>query len=211
MTTRLLKRQYIYDGAQRILHWWLAFSVIALAATGLIASNMEAGGGRAYTWDLHILAGMALITGFAGRLVWGLIGPEHARFKSLIHIKTWIESAKTRQMTTADSEFGHHKQASASYVGFYGLVALMCMTGVTLAGILHGEGPLAESLLDELENVRIIGKVHEYGGWAIAFFAVTHVMAMIFHEWRDQIPISQSMISGFQYRTSKKGEKDESK
>ena len=211
MSPRLLKRQYIYDGAQRILHWWLAFSVIALAATGLIASNMEAGGGRAYVWDLHMLAGTALVTGFAGRLVWGLIGPEHARLASLIHIKTWMESAKSRQMMTADSDFGHHKQASVSYVGFYGLVALMCLSGFTLAGILHGVGPLAESTLDELENVRNIGKVHEYGWWAIAFFAVTHVMAMVFHEWRDQIPIAQSMISGFQYRTANKGENDERK
>ena len=211
MATRLLRRQYIYDGAQRILHWWLAFSVIALATTGLIASNMEAGGGRAAVWDLHMLAGTVLVTGFAGRVVWGLIGPEHARFKSLIHIKTWIESAKTKQMMTADSEFGHHKQASASYLGFYGLVALMCMTGFTLAGILHGVGPMAERLLDELEMARIVGQVHEYGWWAIAFFAVTHVIALVFHEWRDQIPIAQSMISGFQYRTAKKGENDEGK
>ena len=211
MSPRLLKRQYIYDGAQRILHWWLAFSVIALAATGLIASNMEAGGGQAYVWDLHMLAGTVLVTGFAGRVVWGLIGPEHARFKSLIHIKIWIESAKTKQLMTSDSDFGHHKQASVSYVGFYGLVALMCLTGFTLAGILHGVGPLAESTLDELENVRSIGQVHEYGWWGIAFFAVTHVMAMVFHEWRDQIPIAQSMISGFQYRTANKGENDERK
>ena len=207
--SRLLIRKYIYDGAQRVLHWWLAFSVIALAATGLLASNMEAGSGRSYIWDLHMMTGTVLVTGFAGRVFWGFFGPKHARFSSLVHIKTWIESAKTRRIMTADGDFGHHRQASASYIGFYALLAMMSISGTTLAAILHGEGLLADVMLDEFENYSGIRLVHQYGWWVVAFFVITHVMAMIFHEWRDKIPIAQSMISGFQYRTDKKGVGDE--
>jgi Ni/Fe-hydrogenase 1 B-type cytochrome subunit len=206
--TQLMVRQYIYDAVQRVLHWWLALSTVLLVITGLLASNQDAGSEQVFTWSLHMLAGRVLIVGLSGRLLWGVIGPAHARFNAFIHISAWIDSLKSRKMLSADTEFGHHPQASMSYLTFYGLIVIMCITGLSLAAIIHGEGPLAERLLDDFTYLGIIRNIHEYSWWAIGFFAVTHVGALIFHEWHDQIPIAQSMISGFQYRTKKnKGEK----
>lgn len=197
-----LRRQYIYDIVQRILHWWLALSVIALAISGFVASEMEPGLERAQAWVWHMNFGNVLLVGFVGRVLWGIIGPEHARFTSLIHIKTWMASLKTKKMLSADGEFGHHPQASISYIGFYGLLATMVITGVVLSAIMHGEGPLAEKLLDEFQYLDPLRLIHEYAWWAIVFFIVTHVGALIYHEWADKIPLAQSMISGYQYRSS---------
>lgn len=210
--TRLLKRQYIYDVAQRLLHWWLAVVTILLIITGFIGSKQEADTARAFTWSMHIQCGKLLLIGLSGRLVWGIIGPTHARFTALFHPKAWIWSLNSRKMLSADRDFGHHEQASMSYLGFYGLIVLMCVTGLFLAAIIHGEGPLAERFLDDFSNLRLFRKVHEYTWWFIAFFIVTHVGALIFHEWHDKIPLAQSMISGFQYRTERKvGRSDEEK
>ena len=112
-------------------------------------------------------------------------------------------------MLSADGEFGHHEQASGSYIMYYGLILGMTVTGFALAGMIHGEGPLAGALLDETTYQHITREVHEWGWYITAGFVVTHIMAMIFHEYRDQIPISQSMFSGFQYRTSKEDSRDE--
>lgn len=207
--TRLLKRQYIYGIVQRVLHWWLALTTIALMTTGILASKQEANSARAYTWSLHIQCGKLLLIGLSGRLLWGIIGPEHARFSALIHMQAWASSLKTKKMLSADGEFGHHAQASVSYIGYYALMLLMSATGLCLAGILHGEGPLAERLLDNFTYLTLIRRVHEYSWWLIAFFIVTHVGALIFHEWYDKIPLAQSMISGFQYRTERKGGKND--
>ena len=147
--------------------------------------------------------GRFLFIGCAGRLTWGIVGPEHARFKSLLHLSTWIQSLKSKKILTADGDFGHHPQASLSYIAFYLIVTLMAVTGYHLAAIKHGFGPLTEYFLDELQYQRPLKKAHEFGWWFIAFFVVTHVAALIFHEWKDKIPLAQSMISGFQYRTKK--------
>ena len=204
-------RKYVYDAAQRILHWWLALSTLGLMTSGFLASKMDPGSDQAFVWTLHMTAGKILVVGVVGRILWGIIGPRHARFSAFIHIKSWIESLKSKKMLSADGAFGHHPQASLSYLGFYGLIVFMCGSGFSLAAILHGEGPLAEVLLDEFKYLKIINQTHEYGFWAIVFFIVTHVGALIFHEWHDKIPIAQSIISGFQYRTHKqiKGKKND--
>jgi Ni,Fe-hydrogenase I cytochrome b subunit len=38
--------------------------------------------------------------------------------------------------------------------------------------------------------------------WLIVGFIVAHIAALIWHEKKDQIPVSQSMVSGYQYRTA---------
>lgn len=210
MTKRHLIRQHIYGPVQRVLHWWIALSTTCLIASGLLGSQLESGSQRAFVWDVHIVLGKVLIVAFAARVLWGIIGPEHARFTGLIHPKAWIDSLKTRKIGTADAAFGHHPQASLSYLGFYGMTFMMVGTGLVLAGSLHGKGPLADELLDDFTNGEMIRFIHEYLWWGIGFFIVTHVAALVLHEWHDRIPMAQSMISGYQYRTAdKKGESSE--
>lgn len=207
---RLLIRRFVYDAAQRLLHWWIGLATLFLIGTGLSGSNMEAGAGRTYMWDLHILSGYGLIVGAVGRLVWGLVGPEHGRFGSLIHVKKWLQTLKTRCLESADGAFGHHPQASLAYLGFYGLLFMMCSSGLTLAGIIHGQGPLAPATMDDFVQLDTIHEVHEICMWLIVGFIVTHIAALIVHEKKDQIPMSQSMVSGFQYRTERHSHTKES-
>lgn len=197
------ERLHVYDVIQRLLHWWLAITVLALITTGLVASNIEPGADQARMWKSHMVCGEALALGFLARLIWGFIGPKHAQFRSMFFPRTWIESLKSKKMLSADSAYGHHPQASVSYIGFYALLIVMVGSGMMLAGMLHGEGPLGIKLLDELEHVEILRLIHEYTWWMIGFFIVTHIGAIIFHEWHDKIPLAQSMVSGFQYRTQK--------
>jgi Ni/Fe-hydrogenase b-type cytochrome subunit len=207
---RHLVRQHIYGPVQRVLHWWIALATTCLIASGLLGSSLEAGSQRAFVWDVHIVFGKVLAVAFVGRLLWGFIGPEHALFSGLIHPKAWLASLKTRQIGSADAAFGHHPQASLSYLGFYGLTIVMISSGLVLAGSLHGRGPFGDKLLDDFTNADAIRFVHTYVWWAIGFFIVTHVAALVLHEWRDRIPMAQSMISGFQYRTAdKQGESSE--
>lgn len=199
----LFVRSKVYDGMQRILHWWIGLTTIGLIATGLVASNLESGSQQAHLWSFHILVGKALIVAAVGRLVWGVIGPHHAKITAFIHPAEWLRSLKTRKFPTTDGAFGHHPQASLSYLGFYALLMMMSVSGLLLSAVYHGEGPLGEILLDQFRNIDFIQFVHEYGWMVVAGFIVTHIGALVFHEWHDRIPIAQSMISGYQYRTVK--------
>lgn len=208
--TKQLHRKLIYDPMQRVLHWWIAACTIGLVVTGVAASRMSPGTEQAYMWSWHIKVGNILLIGVLGRLLWGFIGPEHARFSALFHVKKWFQFLKHRRMESADGDFGHHPQASISYLGFYFLIVGTVASGLCLAGMLHGEGLLGDLLLDELTYAEALRLFHEYAWIALIFFVVTHVGALIFHEKADKIPISQSMISGFQYRTVKEPKHEKS-
>jgi Ni/Fe-hydrogenase 1 B-type cytochrome subunit len=208
---KVFHREYIYDGVQRILHWWIALAVVFLITTGYLASILEGGADKAYLWNWHILIGKILIVGLVARFAWGIFGPHHARFGALIHLKEWKTSLKTKKAQPADSAFGHNPQASLTYLGLYTMVALMTVSGVALASILHGDGPLAEKLLDDFRYVSVLQFMHEYIWWGIAGFILLHVGAFIYHEWHEGIPVAQSMISGYQYRTKKSVKNDQKK
>lgn len=198
-----LIRRFVYDGVQRLLHWWIAGASIILGVTGLWGAELEPGGHRAYFWNLHILMGKILVIGVVARLVWGIVGPMHARFSAFIHFQVWLASIKRPTMLTSDGPFGHHPQASVSYLLFYFLIILSCTSGLALAAMLFGQGPWAPWLFDELDFLPIVQSVHEFLMWSILVFIILHVAALIFHERHDKIPIAQSIVSGFQYRTAK--------
>ena len=196
-------RAQVYDVIQRLLHWWIAGSIVLLGLTGFFGSRLDPGAERSYFWLWHITVGKLLAFGFVGRLVWGVIGPTHARFSALIHIKSWISTLKKPKMESADGPFGHHPQASLSSLGFYLLCAGSTLSGLLLAGMLYGETYFASRLFDSLEFHEPLIEAHELLFWAILFFVITHLGAIIFHEYKDRIPIAQSMLSGFQYRSDK--------
>ena len=68
-------RVRLWDPLLRIYHWLLAFCVIAAWLLGQF--------GPANMW-LHFWFGYAVIGLLVFRLVWGLVGPEPARFSHFI-------------------------------------------------------------------------------------------------------------------------------
>ena len=196
-------RKPVYESAQRILHWWLAFTTILLIIVGFISDNLNPGAERAFMISWHIWLGKALVVGFIGRIFWGFFGPHNAQFASLFYPKSWLNALKTRKMEGIGTSFGHHPQASLSYLGFYFLTLVMIISGLLLAGILHGDGFLFERFLDQFKNIDLILNIHQYTWWAICGFIVVHISALIYHEWHEKVPVSQSILSGFQYRTIK--------
>lgn len=199
----VVERAYIYDLFLRFLHGWNALVTFLLIVTGLYASNIEPGAEQAAIWNLHILFGKGLILGFIGRLIWGWMGPKWARWAELWHADVWVDLVKTRSYRFEDQKYGHEPTASVSYLGFYGLIFGLIFSGLILAAIKHGKGPLASRFYDELDRLTIPHAVHEYGSWLVIGFVVLHIAALAFHEKKDQIPLGQSMISGFQYRKVK--------
>jgi len=195
-------RQKVYDPVQRLLHWWIALGTVLLGITGLVANAMEPGAERSYLWSFHIAIGQVFVAGVVLRLLWGLVGPHHARWRSFWQMQSWVKIVKQPfAIPSADGPWGHHSHAALSYLGFYVLACTMAATGVLLASILHGTGPLGERLLDQFAWESVFRFIHEYGIWAVVGFVATHIGAIIFHERMDKIPIAQSMVSGFQYRS----------
>jgi Ni,Fe-hydrogenase I cytochrome b subunit len=198
-----LTRRRTYGLLQRILHWWIALATTGLIVTGVLGTQLGGGSEKVFVRGLHIFTGNLLVVGFVGRILWGIIGPSHAKFSALLYVKSWISLAKSPRILTADGDFGHHPQASLSYIFLYGILLMGVASGLGLAATVYGEGLFGSALIDYYSRLDLLETVHGGTVWLIGFFILTHIGAMIFHESRDHIPIVQSMFSGYQYRSLK--------
>lgn len=198
-----LKRRRTYGLLQRIFHWWIALTTTGLILTGVLGTQLGGGSDKVFVRHLHLFTGKLLVVGFVGRLLWGVIGPSHAKFSALLYVKSWMSLVRSPQILTADGDFGHHPQASLSYIFLYAMILLGVTSGLGLAATVYGDGLLGPSLIDQYAPLDLLDTVHGGTAWLIGFFIVTHIGAMIYHESRDQIPIVQSMFSGYQYRSLK--------
>lgn len=196
-----VEKKYVYDLFLRVLHAIIAFSTLVLLLSVKFAEFNESEGYlRKAFWVIHIFAGYSLSIAFIFRVVWGFVGPVHARFSSLLHIKEWKKLIQTLNIKAVVWKWGHHPMASIAYLGFYVSVFILSISGIALAAIEHDRGPLADWLYDELFYKHTLMEIHEVCSGYVIFFIISHIFALFYHEHVDGVPIVQSMFSGYQYK-----------
>lgn len=196
-----IEKRQVYDPLLRLIHAWNLVAVFGLVATGSLAEAFEHSAAEKSLWHIHIYLGYALVLGLAARLAWGIVGPRHARFSDMWHPAAWLALLKLRSAGAAP-RFGHDPLASAAYLGAYGLLLGMAASGLGLAAIEHGMGPLAAWLDDSVWFEEFLEEPHEVGFALVLAFITAHLAAVAWHEWRDRTPFAQSMWTGYQYRCS---------
>lgn len=189
----------VYDPVLRVLHWVNALLVTLLLASGLVSLYSETGAltGMLHQW--HGWLGAALWVGICARLAWGLVGPEHARWKSLWHPRAWAAAFASGRFFTPARQFGHHPVASLAYLLLYGLLGILAVTGLVLLAIEQGVGPLSAWLGWHISIEALPTLLHELTAWSVLGFVCLHVAALILHPVLHQQPVAQAMITGVQY------------
>ncbi|MEW5788574.1 MAG: cytochrome b/b6 domain-containing protein [Pseudomonadota bacterium] len=200
MTGQALLREKVYDPILRLLHAWNGLAILLLVFTSQAAEALEFTPEAASLWRLHVWTGYALVLGLVGRLAWGLNGPWYARLSAMWHWRAWLTALRTRRLFTAPRGFGHHPLASAAYLGFYLVVLVMALTGLALAAIDQGRGPLYPWLGHAITLKHLFSEPHEILEKFVWFFILLHIAALILHEARHGVPLAQAMVSGYQYR-----------
>ena len=128
-------RVVVWDPLVRSGHWALA----AAFAIAYVTAEEEAGTPDAlHVWSGYAVGGIVVL-----RVLWGFVGPRHARFSDFV----CGPSSALRYL--ADSIFGRAKRyLGHSPAGGTMIIALLaCLAGTVATGILaygeHGKGPLA--------------------------------------------------------------------
>lgn len=199
MQTLTYRRQQVYDPILRIIHAWNGLSILFLMTTVWLSELFERGVGEDTLWQIHIYLGYALVSGLAARLIWGLVGPAHARFSDMWHPAAWWNAVRRFQFRSPH-RFGHDRLAGGAYLLVYVLLFAMAGTGLSLAAIEHGMGPLDAWIGDMPWLKHTFEEPHELIYNLLAVFVVVHVAALIWHEIKDRIPLAQAMVSGYQYQ-----------
>lgn len=203
MTIAILEPRKVYDPILRLIHACNALAILGLIATALLAEAFEHGALEDRLWQLHILAGYGLAVGLAARLAWGLVGTRSARFSDMWHPAVWLRTLRSLRIPVS-TRYGHNELASAAYLALYAALAVMASTGLALAAIEHGAGPLSPWLFDRVWLEDLFEEPHEAIAWVVGGFVALHFAALIYHERIERVPTAQSMLTGNQYRFVRK-------
>lgn len=203
MSRQVLTREKVYDPVLRILHAWNGLAVLLLVLTSLVAAALDDMPEAAALWRFHVWTGYALVLGLVGRIAWGINGPAHARWSALWHWRQWIAALRARKLFGEPAGFGHEPLASAVYLVFYVAVLVMAATGLALAAIEQGRGPLVFLLGHDVALKHVFKTPHEVLEKLVWAYIASHIAALILHEARHGVPMAQAMVSGYQYRKEK--------
>lgn len=176
----------VWDPLVRLFHWGLglAFLTAYLTEDDLL--------------EVHVKAGYVVLSLVLFRILWGLIGPPHARWSSFVQPPAVIlEYLRDIARSSATRYIGHNPAGGAMVVAL--MVALLgtTLTGLSLYGAQELSGPLAGMMsgLDpswghELEDI------HELMANLTLGLVLLHVVGVILASFQHDENLIRSMITG---------------
>lgn len=203
MSRLRLSRAKVYDPLLRIIHAWNGLAILLLLITSQLGAWLAFTPDGLALWHFHLWAGYALLLGLVARLVWGLQGPRHARLAEFWQAPAWLAALRSRRFFVPASAPGHHPLACAAYLVLYPILLVMAVSGLALAAIKLGQGPLYLWLGHDVTLKPWFRTPHDLLEEFVLGFVLLHIAALILHEARHGVPMAQAMVSGYQYRQEK--------
>ena len=184
MNTEPIRSIPVWDPAVRLFHW-------TLAGAFLVAYVTED------DWEvLHVNAGYLIGTLIVLRLLWGFIGPAHARFSDFVRTPREVMSYAADAMhLRAPRYVGHNPAGGAMVLALLLSLTLTVVTGVALYGTTDFAGPLAGVWRGEFA-ADLLEESHEIGANLTLFLVVLHLGGVLFSSLEHGENLIKSMITG---------------
>lgn len=176
----------VWDPLVRLFHW-------SLAGSFFVAYLSED------DWlDIHVWAGYVALGLIAFRLVWGLVGPQHARWSDFVKSPAQILAyLKDVIRFKADRHLGHNPAGGAMVVALMASVAATGLTGLALYGAQELSGPLAP-MLGGLPAAwgNALEDAHELLANLTLGLVVLHLCGVLFASLQHRENLVRSMFNG---------------
>lgn len=150
----------VWDRFVRVFHWSLLALFVVCCAT-------------ADAWPLaHRAAGAAIAALLAARVVWGIVGPRHARFADFVRgPRTVLRFLRDSLRLRARRYLGHNPAGGAMVLALITTLSAICATGVMM-GLDAFRGEVWVLNLHVVATRATLGlAVLHVGGVALASFA----------------------------------------
>jgi cytochrome b len=175
---------YVWDPFVRVFHWGLvaAFSVAYLTEDHFLSVHVWAG----YTVGALVLA----------RVVWGFIGPRHARFADFVYGPAAVlRYLRDLVLLRGERHLGHSPAGGAMILLLLVLLSGTVLTGLLVYGGQHQAGPLAGVL--SKSAAKAMKEVHE--AFANITFAavIVHVAAVVLVSLLHSENLVRAMLTGY--------------
>jgi cytochrome b len=157
----------------RLFHWTLAFGCIANLTLLREAETP------------HRIVGYVIAAALTVRLLWGAIGPRHARFSNFVPGPNRLAGYMAALARGRELRYLGHNPAGAVMV-----LALMALAATcALTGWMMG--------LDAFWGDARVETVHETAANMILIMAGLHVLAALVESWRHRENLIGTMITGW--------------
>ncbi len=162
----------VWDPFVRVFHWSLAALFLLAYAT---ADEME---------NVHIGAGYAIAGLLALRIVWGFVGPRHARFSDFVRsARAVLAYLRDIVLLRAPRYLGHNPAGGAMVVALIVMLIGTCITGYMMT-------------TEAFWGSEVLEDVHEMSANLTIGLVVVHVLGVLVASFEHHENLVKAMITG---------------
>lgn len=177
----------VWDPLVRVFHW----STVTLFVCAYYSAEWG------HNED-HLLFGYTLSVILLVRLIWGLIGTHHARFRNFWYSPRHVLGyAASLKHGAPDHYLGHNPLGAMMVFSLLTMLVLMSVTGLLLAAGLEFEGPLLAltGMLSD-DTVYQILAIHRFVVYLLLGCVLLHVLGVVLSSRLHHENLVFAMLSG---------------
>ncbi len=176
----MLKKIRIWDLPTRLFHWLFAIAVLGAIITDLLEQI-----------EWHSYCGYSALVLVVFRIIWGFIGPYHARFSSFIpgltDLKLFLKDHQTRHL-------GHNPLGALSVIAMLLIVIVQASSGLFADDEISFQGPLAKYVSEDI--VKLMNSIHELNHWLVYGIVLLHLGAIFYYQRMKKENLLGPMVHG---------------
>ncbi len=192
----------IWDPFVRIAHWVL---VLAFAIAFLTEDDAI---------DLHVWAGYVVAAIVVARVVWGFVGPRHARFSDFVYRpRRVLRFVRDLVMLRGERHLGHSPAGGAMVVALLAFLAATTLTGMWVYAEEDGRGPFAGIVATDAPMARegaarddddddhrggesSFEELHEFFANVTLILVLVHIGGVVLASFAHRENLPRAMITG---------------
>jgi cytochrome b len=175
---------YVWDPFVRLFHWTLvvAFTVAYLTESDLL--------------NVHVWAGYLVGALVVARVIWGFVGPEHARFADFIYSPAaTLRYLRDLMLLRAGRHLGHSPGGGAMIVLLLLFLTATVATGLVVYGGDQQGGPLAGMFSKDFAET--FEEVHEVIANITLALVLAHITAVVLASFVFRENLVRAMVTGY--------------
>ena len=193
------ERRLVWDLPLRLFHWLLLLCIMGLYITAHADADwLQWLTGRFdVTWmQWHFRCGYGVIGLLLFRLIWGFVGPKHARFAHFLPSpRQLFEYVKTLAQRDSKPSIGHNPVGALMVLVLLAMVGVQAGSGLFTSDDIVWAGPFFPAVSVAFSSAA--GSLHHNNFAWLQWLIVAHVAAIVFYAiWKRQ-RLVPPMVHGY--------------
>lgn len=181
----MLHKIKVWDLPTRLFHWTLVILFIGMAFSGMT--------GRL---NIHLPAGLLMLTLIVTRIIWGFVGSSTSRFSNFVKGPRQIRRYLKNEITENEQP-GHNPLGALMVIALIGGVLLQVITGLFAKDMnsYTFNGYLNKFVSDEAGEMFLYAHIVIF--WLLVAAAVVHILTVVLYKVVKKNNLIIPMITGY--------------